>query len=67
MGLMMFNHISLSYAPICVRNLNYFEENEERMHYDQYRAMHLPIGSGTVESSCKKVIGGRMKQGGMSW
>jgi len=50
-----------------VRNLNYFEENEERMHYDQYRAMHLPIGSGTVESSCKKVIGGRMKQGGMTW
>ena len=47
--------------------INYFEENEERMHYDQYRAMHLPIGSGTVESSCKNVIGGRMKQGGMTW
>ena len=47
--------------------INYFEENEERMDYDQYRAMHLPIGSGTVESSCKNVIGGRMKQGGMTW
>lgn len=47
--------------------ISYFEDNEERMHYDQYRAMHLPIGSGTVESSCKNVIGGRMKQGGMTW
>jgi hypothetical protein len=47
--------------------INYFDENKKRMHYDQYRAMHLPIGSGTVESSCKNVIGGRMKQGGMTW
>jgi len=47
--------------------ISYFEDNEDRMHYDQYRAMHLPIGSGTVESSCKNVIGGRMKQGGMTW
>jgi len=37
------------------------------MRYDRYRAMQLPIGSGTVESSCKHVIGARMKQGGMTW
>jgi hypothetical protein len=47
--------------------ISYFEENQERMHYDRYRAMQLPIGSGTVESSCKNVIGARMKQGGMTW
>jgi hypothetical protein len=47
--------------------ITYFEENRERMRYDLYRAMHLPIGSGTVESSCKNVIGARMKQGGMTW
>jgi len=47
--------------------INYFEENKDRMRYDRYRAMQLPIGSGTVESSCKNVIGGRMKQGGMTW
>ena len=35
------------------------------MHCDRYRAMQLPIGSGTVESSCKNVIGARMKQGGI--
>jgi hypothetical protein len=47
--------------------INYFEANKERMHYDRYRAMRLPIGSGTIESACKNVIGGRMKQGGMTW
>ena len=25
------------------------------------------IGSGTIESACKNVIGGRLKQGGMTW
>ena len=48
-------------------HINYFEENKERMHYDQYMAMRLPIGSGTIESACKNVIGSRMKQGGMTW
>ena len=47
--------------------INYFEENQDKMHYDQYISMRLPIGSGTVESSCKNVIGARMKRGGMTW
>ena len=47
--------------------INYFTDNKERMHYDIYRASRLPIGSGTIESACKNVIGGRMKQGGMTW
>lgn len=47
--------------------INYFTENKDRMRYDRYRACRLPIGSGTIESACKNVIGGRMKQGGMSW
>ncbi len=47
--------------------INYFTENKERMRYDIYRASQLPIGSGTIESACKNVIGGRMKQGGMTW
>jgi hypothetical protein len=47
--------------------ISYFEDNQERMQYDRYRAMQLPIGSGTVESSCKNVIGARMKQAGMTW
>jgi len=48
-------------------HISYFEDNKERMHYAQYMAMKLPIGSGTIESACKNVIGARMKQGGMTW
>jgi hypothetical protein len=47
--------------------INYFTDNKERMRYDIYRASKLPIGSGSIESACKNVIGGRMKQGGMTW
>ncbi len=47
--------------------LSYFEDNLQRMAYGKFRRMRLPIGSGTVESACKNVIGSRMKQGGMTW
>jgi hypothetical protein len=47
--------------------INYFTDNQNRMEYSLYRAARLPIGSGTIESACKNVIGGRMKQGGMIW
>lgn len=47
--------------------IDYFSDNKERMKYDIYRASKFPIGSGTIESACKNVIGGRMKQGGMTW
>jgi hypothetical protein len=47
--------------------IGYFEENLTRMNYRKYRRLGLPIGSGTVESACKNVVGGRMKQGGMTW
>jgi len=50
-----------------LREIAYFEKNRLRMCYPAYRARGLPIGSGTVESACKNVIGGRMKQGGMTW
>lgn len=49
------------------RRIEYFKENQQRMRYDQYRKAKLPIGSGTIESTCKNVIGGRMKQVGMTW
>lgn len=52
---------------LLLREITYFEKNRSRMQYPDYRARGLPIGSGTVESACKNVIGGRMKQGGMTW
>lgn len=47
--------------------VHYFETNRERMRYAEFRAQGYPIGSGTVESACKRVIGGRLKQAGMCW
>lgn len=45
----------------------YFQNNQERMHYDEYRQQGLFIGSGTVESACKRLVGARAKQSGMRW
>ena len=47
--------------------VHYFETNEHRMRYAEFRARGYPIGSGTVESACKRVIGARLKQAGMRW
>ena len=49
------------------RNIGYFEDNQERMNYPEYRAKNLPIGSGVVESACKHVVASRMKHAGMRW
>lgn len=52
---------------IAYRNIGYFEENQQRMNYPEYRAKKLPIGSGVVESACKHVVASRMKHAGMRW
>ena len=49
------------------RQINYFENNQHRMRYDKFRKMKIPIGSGTIESACKHVIGKRLKLSGMIW
>ena len=43
--------------------INYLTANQQRMDYWRYRELHLPIGSGTVESACK-VVAARLKQSG---
>ncbi len=48
-------------------NITYFENNQGRMHYDEYKAKGYHIGSGTAESACKHVVGQRLKQSGMTW
>lgn len=45
----------------------YFLEHRERMRYRDFRERGYAIGSGTIESACKNVIGWRMKRGGMRW
>lgn len=47
--------------------LGYFETNAERMRYGAFRAAGHFVGSGTVESGCKAVIGQRLKLSGMRW
>lgn len=54
-------------AWIAYRNVGYFEDNQQRMNYPEYRAKNLPIGSGVVESACKHVVASRMKHAGMRW
>jgi len=46
---------------------NYFETNRPRMHYREYRARRLFIGSGIVESGCKQIVTRRMKITGARW
>jgi len=45
----------------------YVAHNVHRMDYPRYRAAGWQIGSGTVESACKGVVGARLKGGGMRW
>jgi len=49
------------------RAIAYFEKNQKRMRYDEFRIKGLFIGSGVVEAGCKCLIGGRLKQSGMHW
>jgi len=48
-------------------NIGYFTNNKERMRYNKYRKCGYHIGSGSVESACKHVVGQRLKQSGMRW
>lgn len=45
----------------------YLREHRERMRYQDFREQGYAIGSGTIESACKNVIGWRMKRGGARW
>jgi hypothetical protein len=47
--------------------LAYFERNQDKMRYAEYRRRGLFIGSGVVEAGCKSVVGQRLKQSGMFW
>jgi len=50
-----------------LKHYNYFKNNKERMHYDEYRNKEYPIRSALVEGTCKLVVGKRFKGNGMRW
>ena len=45
----------------------YFLNNQDRMHYDEYRALGYPIGSGSAESAANTVVHDRLKRPGRGW
>jgi hypothetical protein len=47
--------------------VRYIGNNVHRMDYPSYQARGWHIGSGTVESACKTVVGQRLKLAGMRW
>lgn len=47
--------------------VRYFTTQVHRMDYPTYRAKGWQIGSGPVESACKRVVGQRLKGAGMRW
>lgn len=54
-------------AAVRDEQVTYFTNQAGRMAYDQYRAAGWAIGSGMVESACKRVIATRHKGAGMRW
>ena len=47
--------------------VGYLERHAHRMEYPEYLAQGWCIGSGAVESTCKTVVGQRLKLAGMRW
>jgi len=49
------------------RTVQYIIDNRGRMDYKTYRAKGYDIGSGTIESTGKRLVGQRLKGCGMRW
>lgn len=47
--------------------ITYFQNNRQRMDYAVYRTKGYQIGSGTIESGCKRIVAQRMKVPGAIW
>jgi hypothetical protein len=49
------------------RERNYFIKNQLRMNYEQVSSLQLPIGSGAMESSIRRVVNMRLKGPCIFW
>ena len=59
--------LSAAAARALDTELNYFRRHADKMHYADYRAAGLPIGSGVTEAGCKELIKTRFCRSGMRW
>lgn len=49
------------------KEINYLNDNRDRMRYKYFRSLGLFVGSGVIEAGCKSLVGLRLKQSGMHW
>ncbi|MBU1900606.1 hypothetical protein KKB55_22910 [Myxococcota bacterium] len=49
------------------RYLAYFEKNETRMQYSTFQIQKIPLGSGAVESTVRRVVNMRLKSNSKFW
>ncbi len=49
------------------KTIQYFQNNRQYMHYDEYLKQGYPIGSGVVEGACRHWVKDRMELTGMRW
>jgi hypothetical protein len=45
----------------------YFENNLDRMQYDEYLSKGYPIATGVIEGACRHLVKDRMERTGMRW
>lgn len=61
------DHLTKSKRQTLEKVIGYYERHRQWMHYDEYIAAGLPIGSGAVEGACAHVVKDRMEGPGMRW
>jgi len=62
-----WSRLNPNYPEPFRQGLTYFRNQSSRMNYHRYRERGYPIGSGSVESANRHVVGVRVKQAGMRW
>jgi hypothetical protein len=50
-------------ATIC----GFFENNQDRMRYDEYLQAGYPIATGVIEGACRHLVKDRLERAGMRW
>ncbi len=53
--------------PEAKHGIGYLETDRKRMDYPAFRAQDYCVSSGVVEAGGKRIVGARLKRGGMHW